>query len=275
VAARTKLAGGTRRLRRRLLILPAVSLLLAGCASVQLDRQKPAATTLAPFNAQLGLNRVSVPEGSRLAAASIDGKTAFCTLQPAWFALGEARSVCFTDEARTGYLDSYYVLGTLRSLTYNAHIPYTLDAGDARYGSPSHVPPSRGRWTAECKPNRFHDNQDCDLSMKISSDRPIVAGSLSSYDGGRSWSITTSPPPEVFLIRVDQNAAIEGFCRGPVSSCDVTAAPGGKMLTDQLRTGRQLAIQVTVVRGGQLDRDYSLDGFPEALAEVQSRLSAR
>jgi hypothetical protein len=107
----------------------AVALTLAGCASVQLDPQQQVATTLAPFNAQIGLNRISVPSGSRLLAASVDGKPAFCTIQPAWFALGEARRVCFTDDARSGYLSQYYVLGTLRSLTYDANIPYTLDPG--------------------------------------------------------------------------------------------------------------------------------------------------
>lgn len=104
-----------------------VVLLLTSCASVQIDPQQPIATTLAPFNAQLGLNRVSVPEGSRLAGALIDGKAAYCTVDPAWFAIGEARSVCFTDEARSGYLDKYYVLGTLKTLTYEAHIPYTIN----------------------------------------------------------------------------------------------------------------------------------------------------
>jgi hypothetical protein len=90
----------------RIFPLPA-GLTVVACASVLVDPQKTAATTLAPFNAQLGFNRVSVPEGSRLAAASIDGKPAFCTIQAAWFALGEARSVCFTDDARTGYFNHY------------------------------------------------------------------------------------------------------------------------------------------------------------------------
>jgi hypothetical protein len=56
----------------------------AGCASVQLDPQPQVATTLAPFNAQK----------SRLLAASVDGKPAFCTIQPAWFALGEPAPAC-------------------------------------------------------------------------------------------------------------------------------------------------------------------------------------
>ena len=112
-------------------LLLVVALILAGCASVQLDPQPAVGTRLAPFNAQIGLNRISVPSGSRLLAASVDGKPAFCTTQPAWFAIGEARRVCFTDDARSGYLSHYYVLGTLRSLTYDANIPYSLDPGGA------------------------------------------------------------------------------------------------------------------------------------------------
>jgi hypothetical protein len=104
----------------------AACLMLAACASVQIDPQQHVATTLAPFNAQIGFNRVSVPSGSPLVAASVDGKPAFCTVRAAWFAIGEARSVCFTDEANDGHLTRYYVLGTLRSLTYEANIPYSL-----------------------------------------------------------------------------------------------------------------------------------------------------
>jgi hypothetical protein len=110
-------------------LLLAVALALASCASVQLDPQPAVATTHVPFNAQIGFNRISVPSESRLLAASVDGKPAFCTIQPAWFAIGEARRVCFTDDARSGYLSHYYVLGTLRSLTYDANIPYSLDPG--------------------------------------------------------------------------------------------------------------------------------------------------
>jgi hypothetical protein len=99
---------------------------LVGCSSVQIDPQRPAATTLAPFNAQLGLNRVSVPVGSQLAPALVDGQPSYCTMQPAWFAILEKRSVCFTDELRSGHFSSYYVTGTLSSLRYPADIPYAL-----------------------------------------------------------------------------------------------------------------------------------------------------
>src|SRR5690242_7288117 len=106
--------------------------LLATCAQVQVDGNRPAAVTSTPFAAKLGFNRVEVAENSRLSAATIDGKPAFCTPFPAYFAIGESRAVCFTDPDGTGYLTSYYVLGTLRSQTFDAHIPYTL------VGSTSH-----------------------------------------------------------------------------------------------------------------------------------------
>jgi hypothetical protein len=119
----------THALRFLLPMALTFALTLAGCASVQLDPQPTVATTLAPINAQIGINRISVPSGSRLLAASVDGKPAFCTTQPAWFALGEARRICLADDARSGYLSHYYVLGTLRSLTYDANIPYSLHPG--------------------------------------------------------------------------------------------------------------------------------------------------
>jgi hypothetical protein len=121
----------------RIVLAVFVASSLAGCPSVQLNTQGEAATTLAPFDAQLGLNRVSVPSGSQLLAASIDGHPAFCTKEAGWFALGEARGVCFTDATGSGYLDRYYVQGTLRSLTYSAHIPYLVEPASSPDSRPS------------------------------------------------------------------------------------------------------------------------------------------
>jgi hypothetical protein len=111
-------------LRFALGILPIT--LLAACANVQVDGNSPAAVTGAAFAATLGFARVEVPANSRLSAAVIDGKPAFCTPFPAYYVPGERRAVCFFDNDRTGYLTSYYVLGTLRSETFDAHIPYAL-----------------------------------------------------------------------------------------------------------------------------------------------------
>jgi hypothetical protein len=135
----------TKQRTRMTLVLLSIAALV-GCSSVQLDPQRPAATTLAPFNAQLGMNRVSVPVGSQLAPALVDGQPSYCTMQPAWFTLGESRSVCFLDERRSGNFDSYYVTGTLSRLRYPANIPYSLQGpfGPAQRADPA-LPDARDR----------------------------------------------------------------------------------------------------------------------------------
>jgi hypothetical protein len=107
-------------------VVTAALFLIAGCASIEVARTDVIATTHEAFDARLGFNRVSVPSGSRLAVSKVDGQPAFCTVRPAFFELGGGRGVCFFDTQNSGYLDKYYILGTLRSLTYDAHITYSL-----------------------------------------------------------------------------------------------------------------------------------------------------
>jgi hypothetical protein len=113
-----------------------VFLTVSGCASVQTNPSLGTATTLAPFQADLGGlgARIELPNASLLAAAEIDGKRAYCTVAPAYFQFGERRSICLFDHANNGWFDAYYVLGTLRSLTYPAHVPYSIGTPPA-YGS--------------------------------------------------------------------------------------------------------------------------------------------
>jgi hypothetical protein len=111
----------------RTALLAAACLALAACASVQVDPQQRVAATLAPFETKIGLLAgVSVPAGSPLVAASLDGKPAFCTVKPAYYAVGESRPICFTDDTNSGVFSRYYILGTLRSLTYEASVPYAI-----------------------------------------------------------------------------------------------------------------------------------------------------
>jgi hypothetical protein len=120
----------------RIVLAVFVASSLAGCASVQLNTQGEAATTLAPFDAQLGLNRVSVPSGSQLSAASIDGHPAFCTKEAAWFALGDARGVCFTDAAESEVRDG----GEHRPSRFGLCLEAADDAAFiARIPDPSHA----------------------------------------------------------------------------------------------------------------------------------------
>jgi len=57
----------------------------------------------------------------------MDGHTAYCTEGPAYFSLGDRRSICLFDSNKSGFFDKYYVLGTLRSTgTFDTSVPYTL-----------------------------------------------------------------------------------------------------------------------------------------------------
>jgi hypothetical protein len=116
--------------------LPAVAIAvlvaLSGCASVEVTKSDGNARTQTPFEARIGLSHVAIPAGSRLVIAKVDGRPAFCTVRPVFFATGEGgRGVCLFDSSGSGYLDKYYILGALRSLTYDAHIAYGLESSVA------------------------------------------------------------------------------------------------------------------------------------------------
>jgi hypothetical protein len=109
-----------------LLIVGALSVILSACASVQTLRTDEVATTQEPFDAVLGFNTVHVAQGAPLSVSMVDDKRALCTRTAAYHSLGASRGVCFFDTKSSGILDSYYILGTLRSLTYAAHVPYSI-----------------------------------------------------------------------------------------------------------------------------------------------------
>jgi hypothetical protein len=115
---------------RRLMMATVGLALLAGCASVQTIPTNEVATTQEPFDAVIGigLNTVHVAQGAPLAISVVDDKRAFCTRTAAYHSLGASRGVCFFDTKNSGFLDSYYILGTLRSFTYDAHLPYSITA---------------------------------------------------------------------------------------------------------------------------------------------------
>ena len=55
---------------------------------------------------------------------------------------------------------------------------------------------------------------------------------------------------------------MSGDCRGAGIACPIADGPA---LTEQLKTGRKLAIEI-VTRDGRLDQDVMMRGFSEALA---------
>lgn len=114
-----------------------VVLLLGACASVEVNRSGPSATTLTDFQKKVGLmGSISVPSGSLLVNVSLDGQQAYCTPFKAFHAFGDNRAICFEDPQKSGILTSYYILGSLRNLKSDVSIPYVLE-GDARRLEPT------------------------------------------------------------------------------------------------------------------------------------------
>ena len=113
-------------MRKLAAVAVAVILCLTGCASVQMNPQMGEAVTHAPLEASIGFGHVVIPENSQLVGANIDGKPAYCTQFAAYFVPGESRSVCLSDSNRDGFFDRYYVMGTISSAVYPAHVPYTV-----------------------------------------------------------------------------------------------------------------------------------------------------
>lgn len=75
--------------------------------------------------------------------------------------------------------------------------------------------------------------------------------------------MVSTPRATSFVIRVDRNPAMFGTCSG--TSCDLSADQS-RRLTEQLRTGRNLAIEVFTV-GPRIEAEIPITGFREALAQ--------
>lgn len=111
-------------------------LLLSACAPVALRSDDPRrAVVLAPYQRAIGINALNVSEGQVLYASLVDGREAWCSTGPVFFALGEARPACFADprggSMPEGWLKTAYIAGTLRSLWYDVDIPYRVVVGPA------------------------------------------------------------------------------------------------------------------------------------------------
>jgi hypothetical protein len=101
---------------------------LSACATVHTDDSLGFAQTHAALEQRIGLAVVTVPDGAFLRGASIDGHPAFCTIEAAYFIVGETgRAICLIDNEQTGYFDAAYVLGTIRSMMLRTAVPYTVD----------------------------------------------------------------------------------------------------------------------------------------------------
>lgn len=123
-------------------------------------------------------------------------------------------------------------------------------------------------WASVCHTDRFQDRQVCAVALTFDDPRVRVSGSLLSLDG-RSWDIVTYPPPRSFRLRVDQHPMIASECPSDIGHCRVPPASGNTTLTEQIRSGRKIALQILTVEGG-IDRDFPSIGFQAALKEVRA-----
>lgn len=135
-------------------------------------------------------------------------------------------------------------------------------------------PEPRPTWRADCRRDRFVDQDRCTVKLDLSTISSNLSASLWTADLGATWSITTAPAARVFRLRVDQHPVVEGLCTGPASTCDVTGAPRGRSLTSQLRSGQRIAVSIVGYRGG-LDRDIDSVGFVSAIEEAERRTGRR
>jgi hypothetical protein len=109
----------------------AAAALLAGCAETTLRADDPRrAVVLAPYSRSIGLNSMSIPEGTVLYPAHVGGQAAWCSTAAVFFSLGERRAACFFDPKGggepEGWLKSAYIAGTLSSLRYDVDVPYRV-----------------------------------------------------------------------------------------------------------------------------------------------------
>lgn len=72
------------------------------------------------YSSSIGLAKIEAPKGTILTKASALGRHALCTAQPTYFALGEARPVCFFDDDGDGKLEKVWIVGTLATFVYEA-----------------------------------------------------------------------------------------------------------------------------------------------------------
>lgn len=121
----------------------------------------------------------------------------------------------------------------------------------------------REGWRHRCEVDRFIDRRVCTVKTSFYDPRGRGYASLTTVDGGNSWFISASATPIVFVLRVDAHPAISGNCRGVASSCNINGEDA-RMLTEQLLTGRTMAVRITMVRG-DIDRDVAVSGLSAAM----------
>ncbi len=92
------------------------------------------AVTRAAFSTSILFSKIAIPAGSQLLQAAVDGALAYCTIRPAYFAVGESRSVCLFDTRGAGIFDQFYIVDTLSTIRYDASVPYRVEEASSDSG---------------------------------------------------------------------------------------------------------------------------------------------
>lgn len=113
-------------------IILALAAGLTACASVQVVPSNEAAVTTEPFVKKIGFGQISVPIGTVLIPAIVDGRQSYCSTARLYSTLGDNRSVCFFDTTGTGTFDQCYVADTLKSFPCPVHVQYVRVSANSR-----------------------------------------------------------------------------------------------------------------------------------------------
>jgi invasion protein IalB len=139
---------------------------------------------------------------------------------------------------------------------------------------PAHTLPREGGWKVACNMDRMTDRKTCAATLEFAThDLPIIAGSLSTDDGGKSYSIVSSPQPLFAEIRINRNPQHLFRCPPYMPGCQLTGADATR-LTRELQGASTMLIRVTSpgAHPPVIEVDVAADGFATALAEANSQL---
>lgn len=100
------------------------------------------AVATAPFSRGIMLSSIQVQDRQVFVRTVVGGnREAWCSTTPAYFSMGDNRSVCMFDPTQTGLqpggagiFTTGYVAGTLSSITYDVQVPYRVEEIPLRGG---------------------------------------------------------------------------------------------------------------------------------------------
>lgn len=132
--------------------------------------------------------------------------------------------------------------------------------------------PGQEEWTVVCDDTPALPPtipQPCRLQTAVRQSGPVpAAATISSPDGGRTWTVAAMPSPGAVRLKVGGRSPVDADCSQPGDACTVTGEDAAR-LTRDLQAGRAVDTQV-LTTGGTLDRRVSLYGFTRELKKARA-----